>query len=208
MVINMKPPKRISKLSERFRKSLKTDYAAGNGIVRSAKSIHLAASCIMLISGILLCVVEDFDSNVVQWITAGCCILLGVADIFGYYSNDLFRLAFQFAFAFGSYSVLVGVLLLLIPDRLIGFLPYTVACYVILDGLQKVQIALEGRKFGLGKWVLILATSIAVVLFGYLSVFLSHDGSHLWMGIAVALNGAENFWTTMYTVRLRTKTKE
>lgn len=204
----MKPPKHISSLSARFRKSLKTDYAAGNGIVRSAKSIHLAASSIMLLSGILLCVAKNFDNSIVQWIAAGCCILLGLADIFGYYSNDLFRLAFQFAFAFGSYSVLFGVLLLLIPDRLIDFLPYAVASYVILDGLQKVQIALEGRKFGLGKWFLILGTSLAVVLFGYLSVFLSEGDSHLWMGIAVALNGAENFWTTVYTVRLRTKTKD
>ncbi len=197
---------RLDLLPPPFRKNRRSDYASGNTIVRSAKGIHLAASAIMFLSGVLLCSVQSFGDTAVRLVVALCCIVIGGADIFGYYSNDLFRLAFQFAFTFGAYSAIFGLLLLIMPDRLTILLPYAVACYVILDGLQKVQISLEGRKFGIGKWFLILGTSIAVVLLGFLSVFFLQGGAagFLWMGIAVAANGAENFWTTMYTVRIRT----
>lgn len=194
-----------NRFGQRFRKNRRSDYASENAIVRSAKGIHLAASAVMLIAGILLCSVQGFGDTAVRIVVALCCIVIGGADVFGYFSNDLFRLAFQFAFTFGSYSAVFGVLLLLMPERLEVLVPYAVAFYVILDGLQKVQIALEARKFGIGKWFLILGTSLVVVILGFSSVFLMQDGnqSFLWMGIAVAANGAENFWTTMYTVRIR-----
>lgn len=197
---------RFPKIPKRFRIPRKTDFASGNAIVRSAKSIHLTASAIMLIAGLLLCFLKDLDSQLVRWVFAGVCIFIGCADIFGYYSNDLFRLAFQFAFTFGSFSTLFGILLLLAPTKIVALLPCFVGIYVILDGLQKVQLSLECRRFGIRKWPLILGTSVLVVALGFLTA-LFYEGKYslfLWMGIAVAANGAENFWTTMYTVRVRT----
>lgn len=204
---------RVGKLHEtlnnrfggRLRLLRKSDFAAANAVVRSAKGIHLTAAAVMLLSGILLCCISDFDGTAARITMACCCIIIGGADIFGYYSNDMFRLAFQFAFAFGAYSTIYGVMLLLLPERMIDALPYAIGAYVILDGLQKVQIALEARKFGISKWFLILGTSVAVVVLGFVSVLVTTDeNAFLWMGISVAANGAENFWTTMYTVRIRT----
>ncbi|MBQ0092949.1 MAG: DUF308 domain-containing protein [Clostridiales bacterium] len=200
---------RLTKLQKRFRRTRKTDFAAADAIVRSAKSIHLFASALMLGAGLLLCLKTGLDSKIVRLVFAGCCLLMGSADLFGYYSNDLFRLAFQFAFTFGSFSLLFGVLLLLAPSHVLALLPCFVGLYVILDGLQKVQLSLECRKFGIGKWPLILGTSVLVTALGVVSVLL-FDGSEnrfLWMGIAVSADGAENFWTTMYTVRGRSASR-
>ena len=200
---------RLTKLQKRFRRTRKTDFAAADAIVRSAKSIHLFASALMLGAGLLLCLTTGLDSKIVRLVFAGCCLLMGSADLFGYYSNDLFRLAFQFAFTFGSFSLLFGILLLLAPSHVLALLPCFVGLYVILDGLQKVQLSLECRKFGIGKWPLILGTSVLVTALGVVSVLL-FDGSEnrfLWMGIAVSADGAENFWTTMYTVRVRSASR-
>lgn len=200
---------RLTKLQKRFRRTRKTDFAAADAIVRSAKSIHLFASALMLGAGLLLCLTTGLDGKIVRLVFAGCCLLMGSADLFGYYSNDLFRLAFQFAFTFGSFSLLFGVLLLLAPSHVLALLPCFVGLYVILDGLQKVQLSLECRKFGIGKWPLILGTSVLVTALGVVSVLL-FDGSEnrfLWMGIAVSADGAENFWTTMYTVRVRSASR-
>ena len=196
---------RLSQFQKRFRRTRRSDFCSGNAIVRSAKSIHLFASAVMLCAGLLLSLTTGLDSKIVRWIFAGCCLLMGGADLFGYYSNDLFRLAFQFAFTFGSFSMLFGVLLLLAPSHILALLPCFVGIYIILDGLQKVQLSLECRKFGIRKWPLILGTSILVTTLGVLSVlfFEGTQKQFLWMGIAVSADGAENFWTTMYTVRVR-----
>ena len=196
---------RLTAFQKRFRRTRRTDYAAGNAIVTSAKSIHLFASALMLGAGLLLSLTANLDGHIVRWILAGCCLLMGSADLFGYYSNDLFRLAFQFAFTFGSFSILFGVLLLLAPAHILALLPCFAGIYIILDGLQKVQLSLECRKFGIRKWPLILGTSVLVTALGILSVMLfkGMESPFLWMGIAVSADGAENFWTTMYTVRVR-----
>lgn len=200
---------RLPLIPKRFRKPRETDFAAADGIVRSAKSIHLTASALMLVSGIALCFIDNLDGQIARWVFAGCCILIGGADLFGYYSNDLFRLAFQFAFTFGSFSMLFGILLLLAPSRVLMLLTCFVGIYVILDGLQKVQLSLECRKFGIRKWPFILGTSVLVVVLGFLTVlFVEGDEvPFLLMGISVAANGAENFWTTMYTVRIRSASR-
>ncbi len=181
-----------------------------NRIVKGAKITHLLSSAILGVCGLLILIVFPFDKTVAQIFISGCCMLVGCADIYGYFSNDLYRLAFQSDLAIGAFNIIFGALLISMPDRIAVLMPCTVGLIVILDGTNKLQIAVEGKRFGMRFWAIILALSIAEILAGaagIVCVYYDVDTLHS-MGASMAVSGGVNFWTTMYTVKLRRLTGE
>ena len=179
-------------------------------IVKSAKIMHLCSAVIFLVAGLLLALVPDFDDS-------GCfrnalvgiaIIIIGFTGIYGYFSNDMYRLAFQQDFALGIFNVIFGVLLIINPVQLSVLLPTAVSILTILDGGNKSQMALEGKSFGIRKWYWVLVSAILEISAGLVLILLAYHELDVraWMGIAMGLVGVVNFWTTMYTVRVRNTT--
>ena len=179
-------------------------------IVKSAKIMHLCSAVIFLVAGLLLALVPDFDDsgffrNALVGIAS---IIIGFTGIYGYFSNDMYRLAFQQDFALGIFNVIFGVLLIINPVQLSVLLPTAVSILTILDGGNKSQMALEGKSFGIRKWYWVLVSAILEISAGLVLILLAYHELDVraWMGIAMGLVGVVNFWTTMYTVRVRNTT--
>ena len=89
-------------------------------------------------------------------------------------------------------------------------IPYAVGIYVLFDGLFKLQTAFDAKAFGMKHWFGLLISAIVVSLFG----ILVEIGSTVWetqqllVGIALVLDGGENVWNTMGTVRVRAKKED
>ena len=182
------------------------DQKPNDAIVRSAKIIHLCSAVIFLIAGILVAVVPELDDlSFGSTVVSIASIVIGIAGIYGYFSNDMYRLAFQSDFAFGIFNVILGVLLLLNPLRLPVLLPTAIAILTLLDGGNKSQIAIEGQRFGINKWYLVLLSALIEIAIGLVLIMLAYHALDVraWMGVAMGVVGATNFWTTMYTVRIR-----
>lgn len=181
-----------------------------SAIVKSAKIMHLCSAVIFLVAGLLLALVPDFeDSGVFRNIVVGVAsIIIGATGIYGYFSNDMYRLAFQLDFALGIFNVIFGVLLIINPVQLSVLLPTAVSILTLLEGGNKSQMAIEGKQFGIQKWYLVLISAILEIAVGLVLILLTYHGLDVraWMGIAMGLVGVTNFWTTMYTVRVRNNT--
>ncbi len=182
------------------------DSKPNDAIVKSAKIVHLCSAVLFIIAGILVSVVTVDDAPDFGNIVIGIAgIIIGAAGIYGYFSNDMYRLAFQSDFALGIFNVIFGILLILNPVRLSVLLPTAIAILTILDGGNKSQIAIEGQRFGIHKWYLVLASALVEIAVGLAVILLAYQDIdvHVWMGIAMGVVGVTNFWTTMYTVRVR-----
>lgn len=183
-----------------------------SAIVKSAKIVHLCSAVIFLVAGLLLALVPDFeDSGVFRNTIVGVAsILIGAAGIYGYFSNDMYRLAFQLDFALGIFNVIFGILLIINPVQLSVLLPTAVSILTLLDGGNKSQMALEGKQFGIQKWYLVLLSAILEIAAGVVLILLAYHELDVraWMGVAMGLVGVTNFWTTMYTVRVRKNTHQ
>lgn len=181
-----------------------------SAIVKSAKVMHLCSAVIFLAAGLLLALVPDFeDSGAFRNTVVGIAsIIIGVTGIYGYFSNDMYRLAFQLDFALGIFNVIFGILLLINPVQLSVLLPTAVSILTLLDGGNKSQMAIEGKRFGIQKWYLVLVSAVLEIAAGVVLILLAYHGRDVraWMGIAMGLVGVTNFWTTMYTVRVRNTT--
>ena len=182
-----------------------------NGVVKSAKIINVISAALMSLAGLLLLVIPNLETMVAQRIVLGSLFgLTGAAKIFGYFSNDLYRLAFQFDLAIGIFCILLTLLTELMPEYAFGTLPIIFAVYVSLDGLLKVQTSIDARRFGMKSWIVMLIT--AVLLFGaggfaLGAVLAQRLRPNAIVGIALMADGLENIWITASTVRIRARKK-
>ncbi len=183
------------------------DAKPNDAIVKSAKIMHLCSAVIFVIAGILVALFANPDEMPLygNTIIGVASIVIGVTGIYGYFSNDMYRLAFQSDFALGIFNVIFGILLIINPMQLPVLLPTAIAILTILDGGNKSQIALEGQRFGIHKWYLVVLSALLEIALGIVLLLLTYQEMdvRVWMGVAMGWVGITNFWTTMYTVRLR-----
>ena len=183
----------------------------GMNVVKQAKAIYFVTSAIMLALGVVLWILQP--SMLLLRILMGCAfVLVGASKIFGFFSNDLYKLAFQFDLALGILSVLVGIVLLVRSNLELSAAASIVGIYVMAESLFKIQTALDARKFGMKKWFLILITALLVGIVGVLVLinpfeWLGESSLIVLMNIALITDGAENIWTTAYTVRVKARKK-
>lgn len=181
------------------------------GLVMSAKIVNIIFGSLMSISGILLIILTELDTVLAQRIFLGILLALcGVAKLLGYFSNDLYRLAFQHDLAVGAYCIVLSLVAVFTPEEKFGVLPLLITLYVLFDGLLKLQMAFDARGFGMKSWSLILITAVilfATAMFAGASLLADLFRPMLAVGLALLLDGIENTWITAHTVRIRSKKK-
>ena len=126
-------------------------------------------------------------------------ILFGVIKLVGYFSKDLFRLAFQYDLSFGLLLMALGALVLARPGEVLDFLFIALGIAILTDGLFKVQIAMDSRQFG----TLLLAIITGVV--GALLVFRPWDSARLLtalLGASLLAEGILNLCVAVSTVKI------
>ena len=125
---------------------------------------YIAVSVIMYIAGIM-CLITPLSHilalssvKIIAGILLAC---YGIIKIIGYFSNDLYCLAFQYDFACGVLLIVLGITLLCIGDRFEGTFIYTgLAVLILLDSLLGIQTSIDSKRFGLSSWATILALSV------------------------------------------------
>lgn len=175
-------------------------------IVKEMRIIHTAVSLLLILSGVFLLAWPEIGKTIVRYLIGANFLVLGVVRILGYYSNDLYRLAFQYDLALGSFSVIFGVLLAISPDTLQSALPYIIGMYVLMDALLKLQTAFEAKAFGMKHWWGLLLSSAVLSLCSIALLVLNTQLDAPWLlPIVLILDGGESIWNTLGTVRVRTK---
>ena len=179
-------------------------------IVKQAKIFNLIIYSFMAVVGLFLLLFAGLEIRQEIVIIGALCILVGGAKMLGYFSNDLYRLAFQFDFAAGLFLLIIGILFLIVGNRNPQAISITIGIYVFLDGLLKLQTALDARKFGVPKWFIMLLTAVLVVLVGIVALlapYLDEIPQFVLLAVSLIVDGLVNIWITAYTVRIRAKKK-
>lgn len=173
--------------------------------MKTAKIGYIAISIVLCVVGIILIVIPKISYSFIGTICSIMLIVFGIIRIIGYFSKDLYRLAFQYDFAFGAMMILLGILILVHPGSLMNFICITLGLSFLTDGLFKIQIAFESKKFGLKKWWLILASAIITGIFGGILMFRPSESSNILtilIGISLLSEGMMNISTVITAVKI------
>ena len=171
--------------------------------MRIAKIGYVIMSILFCVAGILFIVRPEMSTKIMGICIGVAMILFGVVKLVGYFSKDLFRLAFQFDLEFGILMAVLGIIVLLDAENLMAFISVALGISILLDGLFKIRIAMDAKQFGIGSWWLILALAIVTGAVGAVLVFDSVFGAKVLsvlLGISFLSEGILNLCTVISTV--------
>ncbi len=173
--------------------------------MRTAKIGYIVMSGLLMLAGIVLIIHPSFSISVIGIATGIVMIVFGIFKLVGYFSKDLFRLAFQYDLAFGILLIALGAIVLLKPESVMNFICIAMGISVLADGLFKIQIAADSKRFGIKDWWLILAAAVAAGLVGLVLVFRPSGSTQVLtvvFGISILADGLLNLITVLTAVKI------
>ena len=171
--------------------------------MRIAKIGYIVMSVLFCLAGVLLIAMPEISAKIIGICIGISMIFFGTVRLIGYFSKDLYRLAFQFDLEFGILMMILGVTVLFNPENLMAFICVAIGISILLDGLFKIRIALDSKQFGIKSWWLILALAIVTGVIGVFLIFDSATGSELMtviLGLTLLSEGILNLSTVISTV--------
>lgn len=176
--------------------------------IRAAKTCYIIASIASIVFGVILIIQPELSASLLC-VIAGCVILIsGAAKLFGYFSNDLYRLAFQSDLALGILTMILGAFMIFAPERFSKALVAVAAIYVIVNTFFTLQTAVEAKRFGLRTWWLLLVGAVLSGTVGILLLIKPFEGAIAitrLIGIAFAADGIQNLLVAVLTIHARNR---
>lgn len=173
--------------------------------MRVAKFGYVVISLLFCALGILMIVMPTVSPETFGIALGYAMVIFGAVKLVGYFSHDLFRLAFQYDLASGLLMLLLGCVLLISPDRMLNILCTVFGILILSDSLLKIQISADARRFGLRRWWLILAVATVSAVFGAILIFRPAESIRIMtvlLGISLFTDGVLNISTALCAVRI------
>lgn len=173
--------------------------------MQTAKAGYIIISAVLSLLGIFLMQQPDVSTAAVGTAAGVLLVIFGIVRLIGYFSHDLYRLAFQFDLAFGILLLILGIILLTKPQDMLRFLCVVTGMYVTADGLMKLQTAQEAHRFGIASWWMILAAALLTAAAGICLLVRPAQSVHFLMrlfGAVLLAEGLLNLLTVLVTVKI------
>lgn len=170
-----------------------------------AKAGYIVMSLVFCGAGVLFIAKPELSAMVISRALGAAMIVFGLIKLVGYFSKDLFRLAFQYDLGFGLLLIALGILVLAKPAGVLDFIFVALGIAILADGLFKVQIAVDSKRFGISTWWLTLVLAMVTGVVGLALVFRPWDSARLLttlLGAALLAEGILNLCVAVSTVKI------
>lgn len=172
--------------------------------LKAVKNTYSVLTICFIIVGLVLILFPHIAMDVMCKMMGGFLIVYGIVKLTGYFSKDLFELAYQFDLGLGIVSCILGILMLVKTGQMMDTLSIIVGIFVFVDAGMRIQTAIDAKKFGLEKWWLILSMSLATAVLGVLLMVLPYQttGTIVWLiGLNLILDGTMNLFIVRNAAR-------
>ena len=173
-------------------------------LIQTAKWGYVIIAAILCAMGLTLLLLPGLPLPSIGVMVGTALGISGVVKLIGYLSRDLYQLAFQYDLAFGILLLALSAIILLRPAQMLSFLCVALGVAILVDGLLKIQTALDARRFGLEAWPFILALAIAAGVAGtvlMLRPWQSAAALIRLMGISLAAEGVLSLCVALCAVK-------
>ena len=173
--------------------------------MRTAKTGYIIVSAIMIALGLVLVIYPEISLQLLGIVCGALFIVFGAIRLVGFFSKDLYRLAFQYDLVFGIFMVVLGIIMLVNPGTLTGFICVALGLSALIDGLFRVQMSVEAKRFGIGTWWLVCVCGVLSAVAGVVVMVRPAESAPVLMtliGISLMLEGVLNLITVIVAVRI------
>ena len=173
--------------------------------IKAVKIGYIIMSIALCILGATLIVKPQLSMEAICYAVGIVMVLYGILKVIGYFSRDLYRLAFQFDLALGLLTAVVGIIMILHPIETSSIILLALGIIILAEGLFKIQMAIDARHFGLSKWWLIALAAIITSIFSLMLIFSPFDAARvilIFAGIALIVQGILNLLVAIYALKV------
>ena len=173
--------------------------------MKLAKAGYIIMSAVFCAVGLLFILLPELSTVIIGRALGTAMLIFGGIKLAGYFSKDLFRLAFQYDLEFGILLIALGLIVLVRSTDVMNFIFIALGISIFADGLFKVRIAVEAKAFGIAEWLLILILAILTGFAGLLLVFRPAESAKILtrlLGISLLAEGILNLCVTLSTVKI------
>lgn len=173
--------------------------------IQAAKTAYIIIAAVLCAVGVVMILMPEMSLSVIGMIVGVVLCAFGIIKLIGYFSRDLYRLAFQFDLSFGILLIALSVIILLRPEHVMSFLCIILGIAILADGLFKIQTALDARRFGLTTWGLILLLAILTGTAGIVLVLRPAQSARVLtvlMGVSLVAEGVLSLCVALCAVKI------
>ena len=166
--------------------------------LKLVKNIYIVMSLLFCVLGIFLMARPKSSVKML-------CVLMGIMLILGYFSRDIYCLAFQFDLAFGILLMAVGVILIARKNFAVDLIFSVFGILILADALFKIQMSVDAKRFGLALWWQILLIALVTGVIGVLVFIRPFEAAAMMMvlvGFSILLEGILNLWVGILTIKI------
>ena len=172
-------------------------------LVRCAKTGNIVSGTAFFILGVILMLYPGASLRWLSRAIGAVMLASGIIRLVGYFSKDLYYLAFQFDFALGILSILFGAILVFKPALFISAVQIIMGVFALVNGLFALQTAMDSKKFGMRYWWILLAFSVVSSVTGLVLIIspLKTAAAVITLtGITLLIAGADKIFVSIYTI--------
>lgn len=173
--------------------------------MKVAKTGYVIMSLAFCLIGLLFIARPEASAILIGRALGIAMIIFGVIKMIGYFSKDLFRLAFQYDLELGILLLLLGIIAVTETIDVMNFIFIAVGVAIMIDALFKTRIAFDSKSFGISTWWTILVLAILTGLIGLALVFRPWESASLLtvlLGVALCAEGILNLCVAISTVKI------
>lgn len=136
--------------------------------MKVAKYGYILISLVFCVAGMTIILIPNPPESSIGIFFGITMLSFGIIKLIGYFSKDLFRLAFQYDLQFGILLFILGVITLTKEKDTVEFICVAYGISMIADCLFKGKTAFDAKCFGIRLWWLTLAFAIVAGIAGIL----------------------------------------
>ena len=135
-------------------------------MLKKVFNISVISSVLLFLFGLILAVnAEGFIKSIT--VAIGLILLLiGVFPVIDYFRYRKDGLGASIGLISGIFSIVCGLMLLINEDLLMILIPVFIGVWMIINGINKIQVSFEIKDLGEKSWVITFIYSILIMVLG------------------------------------------
>ena len=135
-------------------------------MLKKVFNISIISSLLLFLFGLVLAVnAEGFIKSITVAIGV-VLLLIGVFPVIDYFRYRKEGLGASVGLISGIFSIVCGLMLLINEDLLMILIPVFIGVWMIINGINKIQVSFEIKDLGEKSWIITFIYSLLIIVLG------------------------------------------
>ena len=135
-------------------------------MLKKVFNISIISSVLLFLFGLVLAVNAEGFIKSITVANGVVLLLIGVFPVIDYFRYRKEGLGASVGLISGIFSIVCGLMLLINEDLLMILIPVFIGVWMIINGINKIQVSFEIKDLGEKSWIITFIYSILIIVLG------------------------------------------